>query len=559
MTAVTASISPSSASAIAAKDNIDAAFRYEKSRPRARTATTVMKGHYSRLSTSSFSKSSSGSGKVISEGGQKGINTNRTSTASVPAGPKSASSRISLERSRREQVKDGHAGHVSRQSSSTSSSSRTPSTSSSNPANAATYANKLSNGHVQHQHVVNGVVPRSSVSGNTTVANSRPDQLSHTSSVGGSASVDIIKAGCNTTSTSSTTPRRVHIAPLRLVNSNATAGREGLNSSSSSRARSATNTLPSSTNWSYGASSGTLSTSTNGPLTGPTYQSSYSHRFEKQPSSALPPISLSAYPSNYIPVNPIPTSAPSYPVQYALQQQRNPSTTPPMSYQAGGDSIQVTIAPRRTSDYTVMQVVHPHYAYSRPMAPLPPASTSTMTSGGTAMSPRFSSGGLTLSQSVPASWNSGGYASRANYGSGISLPPRVGGNGVGGWPAVSVEHSPQYKSPYSSTANTTTGTHYIPPSSPAYRFPLASSTSSSMIPLPWYTPLELSHQYDSMRGSLKRKASLGLVDVRSASRRRSSGESGGSRRGSRSGADKLPPVITRRVAEGSPGFSMDVT
>ncbi|KAK9898504.1 hypothetical protein P389DRAFT_167023 [Cystobasidium minutum MCA 4210] len=71
----------------------------------------------------------------------------------------------------------------------------------------------------------------------------------------------------------------------------------------------------------------------------------------------------------------------------------------------------------------------------------------------------------------------------------------------------------------------------------------------SAVPLPWHTPLELSHQYDSMRGSLKRKASLGLVDMRNTSRRRSSGESGGSRRGSRSGgADKLPPMSSQSIA-----------
>lgn len=503
---------------LSTKGSLDAAFRYEKSRPRARTMTTVLKGHHSPMSTPLSSKLHDGVGKVtVSAGGQRNLSILRGSATSVPAGPKSASSRVSLERARVPHVigsKDRSAGHASRQSSTSSSSS----VSCSDASNTAGHANKLANGHVEHQQKAGGPQPSSSTSANGA---KQEGQLPHHSPSVDSALVDATKAA-PPSSASSAPPRRIHIAPLRLVNSNAPAGRESF-SHPLSRSHSTT-TLPSSTNWTYSSASGSFSSSTtNGPVTGPPYQSSYPNqacRFEKP----APPIALSAHPSSFIPVNPIPTSAPSYQVQYAVQHQRNPSVTPPMSYQ-GGESVQVGLPSRRTSDFTVMQVVHPHYGYRPPL----PASLASMSGGVAAMSPRASTGPsyqYSLSQTTPASWNGGGYAA------GITLPPRTGA----GWPSSSMmEQSPSNKAPYMSNSNA----RFIPPSSPIYRFPLASSPA-------WHVPPEQAYQHDSMRGSLKRKASLGLVDMRSASRRRSSEESSrGSRRGSRAGADKLPPVVSR--------------
>lgn len=470
------------------------------------------------MSTSLSSKLSDGVGKATAGGGQRNLSILRVSATSVPAGPKSASSRISLERARVPQVlgsKDRYAGHASRQSSTSSSSS----VSCSNASNTAGRANKLANGHVEQQQNTGGLQPRFSTSANGA---KQEGQLSHHSSSVDSALADTTKAA-PLSSTSSAAPRRIHIAPLRLVNSNATAGRESF-SHPLSRSHSTT-TLPSSTNWTYSSASGSISSSTtNGPVTGPLYQSSYPNQachYEKP----TPPIALSAHPSSFIPVNPIPTSAPSYQVHYSTQHQPNPSVTPPMSYQ-GGESVQVGLPSRRTSDFTVMQVVHPHYGYRPPL----PASLASMGGGVAPMSPRASTGlghQQSLSQSTPApSYNGGGYAA------GITLPPRTGA----GWASSSMmEQSPSYRAPYMSNSNA----RFIPPSSPIYRFPLVSSPA-------WHVPPDQAYQYDSMRGSLKRKASLGLVDMRSASRRRSSEESSrGSCRGSRAGADKLPPVVSR--------------
>lgn len=602
------------------KGSLDSAFRYEKSRPRARTMAASSKGH------------ARGGGSVVGgKGTRNGISTDAGrrvhiktvgggasgSASHVPAGPKSAFSRISLERGVghfQQQQQQAGAALVSRQSTS-SEDSDNASSERGNTAVPVDLPNGLAQQH--RRRIVDascstspsvGTKPRSSTSSSTINGHSAA------ASTLLSTSTFSISTANNAVASSIATPRRIHIAPLRLVNSNGTAGSNSntggggvpytgnplLSSSSTTGQTTATvsTAVPSSSSiWSYGTILSSASTIGHPPSSSSRPNSSQPSLYRFKKSSVSVPGHTSP---SFVPIDPSsvhsPSSAPpSHQVQYAFQHQQHHNqhqqhhnqyqrgthrSPPSMSYQASSESsVQVGTAPRRTSDFTVMQVIHPHYPYSvsgngtiRNIAPLPQSSGGDMS-----MSPSFSHVQAQpflqhhLTRSTPASWShgpTGGFSISAGgryYGYTSHSSPEEARQSAG-WPHPS--DASMYKTPH--MANARLPTSASTSTSPAYRFPLpvssaAPPTLASTIQA-WHSPEAgnlgtgtgagtgtggVSLQYDSMRGSLKRKASLGLVDARalggSTTRRRSSGEGSGgsgSRRGSsKAGADKLPPIM----------------
>lgn len=622
--------SSTSSTLFPSKGSLGSSFRYEKSRPRARTlhSTTLSKGHTSRASLSSSCPSSTKLGST--DAGHHRISI--ASRGSV-AGPKSASSRISLERIQEEGIsmimKKEHAGHVcsrdscsSTSSSSSSSSTLAPTTTGTLKRSGGISRRKEEEGH--QQYVADGSEPnsssttllssssnggqqdvntnadtrgahRSAVStGSSSSPSCRPDMGTTVALATGPSTTTTATATATTTAstTTTTTPRRIHIAPLRLVNSNVagvtptSASNTAINltsswpssglplSSSSSLLssqpvhrfdRNIINTTAATSQPRTVSMSSSSSAAGGGPMMMMMMSGQHGCRPNMMMSSgdsipaSAPTASSSSWPSIYQQQQQIKSAAaaqflPSISsAKIPLGQQHDLSIT---------DTIETKR--RRTSDFTVMRVVH---------HPSPPSSS-------------YSFGERReLSRSTPASFlpsngtghNVGGYTGKYHG----YTSPAVGDVKVQqhqqhhhrdsiGWPSTG-SHPHQQRAPHP------TYTHL--PTSPAYRFPSipttathhhhshqSSSSSSSIWHIGTSPPLSESFlPYDSMRGSLKRKASLGLVESSSNSthrRRRSSGEmtvgSGSARRGSSGnslvnsrghnrrnsqGGDKLPPLI----------------
>lgn len=270
-------ISTSSINATA-KDSLDPAFRYEKGRPRARTVQSSIKGLASRRSSLSSSSASSrlDRGKIKSgtDAGHR-INSVKGSAFSIPVGPKSASSRISLERIREHHHHNdeqdiqgskeaGHVGHSSGNSTSSSSSSlSSPSLAGLGPVRPG----DTQGGHQQHvaARMTDGSYPRSSASSSnlnrvTATLRSAPSSAP-APAISGMAAASSPGRAASSNAVTTTTPRRIHIAPLRLVNPNgiksgaytATLPVPGLHSSSTNTSVNlASSSSSSASSWSYG-------------------------------------------------------------------------------------------------------------------------------------------------------------------------------------------------------------------------------------------------------------------------------------------------------------------
>lgn len=238
----------------------------------------------------------------------------------IPVGPKSASSRINLDRANRQSTDGGQQASRDSTSTSTSTFTSSPTSSStrestSHPSTSAqsSQAVRRYSGPVKHQQTItaNGTKPRSSTSSsvnlNRNTITPRRDTITGHSPSHGTPPVGSALVSAGPAVPSSTTPRRIHIAPLRLVNSNAnglasgayTSTLPGLSSSNTAT------TLASSNNWSYGTpATGASNACFNPPLT-----------------------------SKYVPVNPIPTSAPLY-QQFQHTYQQQPQSIPNQANQS---------------------------------------------------------------------------------------------------------------------------------------------------------------------------------------------------------------------------------
>jgi hypothetical protein len=182
--------------------------------------------------------------------------------------------------------------------------------------------------------------------------------------------------------------------------------------------------------------------------------------------------------------------------------------SPSGSYRTINGSVQVELPPRRTSDFTVMQIAHPYYPYCRPIAPLP-----TM-AGSPPPPPSYN---YHLHRSMPVS---------------ASVYPIQ----KSAWPSASTGISMDNRHSYlhSSVSNGNSlnssgvgggGGHFRIPQSPAFRFPpLPASLTQAGRAFEKDTPAvaDIAAQQAALRASHKRKASVSSgVEDRDSARRRS--------------------------------------